>query len=336
MARLERLPKISVAMITFNQAPYVEQAILSVLAQGTDLPWELVIGEDCSTDGTREIVRSYAERFPDRVRLLPEDRNVGMNRNLARTISACRGRYIALLEGDDYWTAPHKLDRQARYLDATPNCAICYTNVEMFDDRGDTPPRPRFGPGQPSPAFLVDLLEGNLIPTCSAMFRAGLFGEIPDWFFQLPMGDWPLHVLNAQHGTIDYIDEVMAAYRMHPGGAWSALSREEQDHRFIAFYEALLHNLHFDQSAQSRRQLSTIHYRLGLHHSRIGAWSQSQRHVLQALRLCPLNGRFSPAKVWFMLRKPYTTLVRRFLARESREAFEGAGASIQRDDKEAT
>ena len=96
--------KVSVAMITYNHERFIAQAIESVLMQQTDFAVELVIGEDCSTDKTRAIVCAYGERYPERIRLLLPERNQGMIPNFVATMNACQGQYIALLEGDDYWT----------------------------------------------------------------------------------------------------------------------------------------------------------------------------------------------------------------------------------------
>ena len=119
-------PKVSVVMLTYNHEKFIAQAIESVLIQRTNFPIELVVGEDCSTDGTREIVRRYAAARPDIIRLVFHEKNVGAYENGQDVLAACQGEYIALLEGDDYWTSPDKLQRQADYLDAQPACALCF------------------------------------------------------------------------------------------------------------------------------------------------------------------------------------------------------------------
>lgn len=213
--------KVSVAMITYNHERFIAQAIEGVLMQQTDFAVELVIGEDCSTDGTRAIVRRYGERYPERIRLLLPERNLGAHANAVATSNVCRGKYIALCEGDDYWTDLFKLQKQVDFLEAHPECAICFHNVTVvYADQ-------RHGshyfcpPDQKEISTLEDLLVSNFIPTCSVIYRRGLFGEIPSWFNELAITDWPLHVLNAQYGHIGYIDEVMAAFRLHAGGVWS-------------------------------------------------------------------------------------------------------------------
>jgi len=221
--------RVSVCLLTYNHEQYVAQAIESVLAQqGVD--FELVISEDHSTDGTRAIVDGYAARHPDRIRVLASPANVGMTRAFARGLGAARGRFVALLDGDDYWTSPDKLRIQAEYLDAHPECAICFHNVTVAYEDGSVPPHPFHTekPGRyfsrpiPKPvSTLADVAPGNFIQTCSVMFRRGLFGDLPEWFTDLVVADWPLHVLNAEHGDIGYIDADMAVYRVHAGGVWT-------------------------------------------------------------------------------------------------------------------
>jgi glycosyltransferase involved in cell wall biosynthesis len=212
--------KVSVLMITYNQERYIAQALDSVLMQEVDFAYEIVIGEDCSTDGTRDIVLSYQRRHPDKIRLLLPDENLGMIRNFAQTYYACLGQYVAILEGDDFWTCADKLQKQVSFLDANPECSICFTTTKVFFEENDAP-------GYMSPSdckalsTIDDLLLGNFMQTCSVMFRNKLFGELPDWFFSGVIGDYPLHVLNAAHGHIGYLNDVMAAYRIHSSGVWS-------------------------------------------------------------------------------------------------------------------
>lgn len=212
--------KVSVAMITYNQEAYVAQAIDSVLMQKCDFDFELVIGEDCSTDSTRAMVEKYARLRPDRIRLCSGEANVGAQRNLARVFTACSGRYVALLDGDDYWTTNDKLQRQADYLDAQPDCALCFHDVRLVDESGALS-RPALS-NPPERSNLRDLLSrDNYIASCSVMYRWDLDGPLPAWWNDVWIADLPLHVLHARHGWIGYLDEVMAVHRVHGGGLWS-------------------------------------------------------------------------------------------------------------------
>lgn len=213
--------KVSILMITYNQEKFISHAIESVLMQETNFDFELVIGEDCSIDNTREIVCLYQKKYPDKIKILPSDKNQGMALNFARTLAQCRGKYVALLEGDDYWTSPHKLKIQADFLDQHKDCAFCFHKVRCFyEDKSQ--PAYDFPEGDLAQfSTLKTLLRGNYISTCSVVFRNRLFSSIPEWYFQLQLGDWPLHIFNAQHGKIGYVKEKMGCYRIHKGGTWS-------------------------------------------------------------------------------------------------------------------
>ncbi len=219
--------KVSILMITYNQEDFIAQAIESVLMQKTSFSFELVIGEDCSTDETRKIVYQYAKQYPDRIKLLENDENIGMALNFARTLAECKGQYIALLEGDDYWTSPHKLQIQADFLDQHQDYALCFHSTQCFYE-DESQPSYAFPKDVPAKcSTLKKLLSGNFISTCSVVFRNRLFSHIPNWYFQLKLGDWPLHIFNAQHGKIGYIETTMSKYRIHAGGVWSMKKRIE-------------------------------------------------------------------------------------------------------------
>jgi glycosyltransferase involved in cell wall biosynthesis len=213
--------KVSALIITFNQERFIAQAIEGFLLQKTDFPCELVIADDGSTDGTRDAIRPYWQRYPDRIRVLLNRRNIGCGRTKVHAYRACRGQYVALLDGDDYWTSTDKLQRQADWLDRRPDCALCFHSVNMVWEDASREPvlfRPPHGKAMYT---LGDLLQGNFIASCAAMYRKGVFDEFPVWSFVMPISDWTQHVLHAQHGAIGYIDEPMAVYRQHGGGIHS-------------------------------------------------------------------------------------------------------------------
>jgi glycosyltransferase involved in cell wall biosynthesis len=220
--------KVSVCITTYNHRPFIAQALDGVLSQQADFDFEVLLGEDDSSDGTREIALDYAARYPDRIRLFLHDRKDVLyidgrptgRRNFVYNIEQARGEYVALLDGDDYWTDSRKLQKQADFLDRHPETVICFhaaQGMNQVDPARDYVLRP---PGRQPFYNLRDLVRENLVPSCSAMFRRGLFGAFPDWFYRTSSGDWPLHVLNAMHGNLGYIDEVMAVYRIHLGGVW--------------------------------------------------------------------------------------------------------------------
>jgi glycosyltransferase involved in cell wall biosynthesis len=226
-------------MVTYNQAAFVQQAIDGVLMQRTSFPFELVIADDGSTDGTGGIIDRAAAAYPDRIRVLRSAQNRGKwgNFNYADALAACRGTYAAFLDGDDYWIDPEKLQRQSDFLDAHPECSGVFHRVELVDASGDVlglyPPASESRTRQ----FFNDLVEGNAIAWSSAMYR--LIAPLPAWPFELFCLDWAIHLIHASRGSIAMLDQVMGAYRRHSGGVWSPLRRIDQIKELMAFTTGL-------------------------------------------------------------------------------------------------
>jgi glycosyltransferase involved in cell wall biosynthesis len=248
--------KVSVLVLTYNHEKFVGAALDSVLAQRTTFDWELLVSEDFSTDRTREILFAYQRRFPDRIRLLLSERNLRRMEVLTRAIRASRGDFIALLDGDDYWTDPEKLQLQVEYLETHSNCVACFHNALVVHEDGSRAPREWVAPGQKEFLTLEDIWRGNPITTCATVFRNRLF-EIPPWLddMPIPISDWPLHVLNAEHGKYGYIDRVMSAYRIHEGGEQSRLDELRRFEKRYEFYRRMNRNMNYRCDALARNGL---------------------------------------------------------------------------------
>jgi len=237
--------KVSALLISFNQERTIAQAIKGVLDQQTKFEFELVIGDDCSTDSTPEIIRSYAKEFPNRIRVLPREQNMGDKgaRNFADAYLNCKGKYVALLEGDDYWTCPEKLQRQVEALDQHPDWAICFHNVRRLYVDTENPATEFPGAEHPEVSTIEDLLKDNFIQTCSIVVRNEIIKEFPDWYFLPGPGDWFFSLLNAQRGHIGYLPEVMATYRVHANGIWTGRDRDLASKEQAAKFRVLAANL---------------------------------------------------------------------------------------------
>jgi glycosyltransferase involved in cell wall biosynthesis len=234
-------------MVTYNHEPYIAQAVESALAQQTTFPVEIVIGEDHSTDRTREIVRDLQRDHRKKIRLLLHPKNLGGAANVAATYDECRGKYVALLEGDDYWTNPHKLQRQVEALDAHPHWSACFhQSRRVFTD---SLRKPELFPEEwtKNEATIDDLFRVNFIGTCSLVFRNRIFGPLPEWHARITPGDWAISLLCADRGPIGFLPEVMADYRIHSQGLWTQKSQEFRiretlrmlsfvDHHFLGKY----------------------------------------------------------------------------------------------------
>jgi glycosyltransferase involved in cell wall biosynthesis len=230
---------VTVLIATYNHARYIEAAIEGALAQKAAYSIEILISEDASTDGTREMVKRYAAAHPNHIRLLLSIGNVRSNWVVRRGLRAARGRYVALLDGDDFWTDNGKLQRQAAFLDAAPDCAAVFYNAQIaigeqltqdLWTRDDLPTR----------LSLKDILEGNPFATCTGMMRTDYVREAPAWYDDFfPITDWPLYILCAQYGNLAFRNETTGVYRLHEGGLHSALPKQAKLDAIEAFYNRL-------------------------------------------------------------------------------------------------
>jgi glycosyltransferase involved in cell wall biosynthesis len=250
--------KLSVQMVTYNQERYVEQAIRSALMQRTDFDFEIVIGEDCSKDRTREICRRLAAEHPDKIRLLEREKNLGMHENHRQTFFACRGQYIAFLEGDDFWTVPEKLQRQVEFLDAHPECVLCYHNVLIFDEHTN---EEAFycRPNHPTITGLKEQLQEISVNTASVVMRNGLFEQFPEFGKDLIMGDWIFYIWIASMGKLGYLPDVMACYRQHDKGTWMQASVGDRIGNVFKMYDHV--DEHFQGQYHDIIQVLKMRYR---------------------------------------------------------------------------
>jgi glycosyltransferase involved in cell wall biosynthesis len=242
-------PKVSVCIITYNHEAYIADCIDSVLKQETDFAVEIRVGEDDSTDRTREIVKAYDEKYDNVVGLYRDkadkiyiDGRPTGRFNFTDNLLNAGGEYIALLDGDDYWIDDRKLAKQVALLDANPDASFCFHRIYDESDDGERSIFPRESRCREAEYGVTDLLKDNFVPTASVVFRNRDL-VIPDWFMRVPFGDWPLHILNAEKGKVLFIDEIMAVRRDHGMGSWSAMDASIQDFNKIRMLCAYLENL---------------------------------------------------------------------------------------------
>lgn len=221
-ARIPGKPVVSVLMLTYNHGPYLAEAIDGVLKQQTDFPIELLIGEDCSTDNTREIAMRYQREYPEVIRVVISPTNVGGRRNRRRLADRVRGEFIAFCEGDDYWTDPDKLQLQVDYLRAHPDAGAVHSDFDHIIFRGGRWRRClhfmryRFHGPVPEGDIFPILLRANFIQTCTLCVRADLDRRFLVSGFPIdryPVGDWPLCLYFAAVSKIAYMPQSMAVYR---------------------------------------------------------------------------------------------------------------------------
>jgi len=215
-------PVVSVCVITYNQELFIRQTLDSILMQICDFPYEIVIGEDHSSDSTGKICEEYAGKFPDIIRLLPSNKNLGMNPNFVRTLEACKGKYVAVCEGDDYWTDANKLKMQVALLDNHENYSACISNAKMITETNSFI-RLYFNGLKEGiiPAETIINRGGAIYPTASIVFRNNKFTIETLYNTEELAGDNTLIISLVIKGDIYYIDEILCAYRIWGGGVYT-------------------------------------------------------------------------------------------------------------------
>jgi len=216
---------VSVCMVTYNHEKYIAQAIDSILMQVVDFKYEIVIGEDCSTDNTRKIIMDYAAKYPDKFKLLLHEKNIGMMPNVKATLKACSGKYIASLEGDDYWTDPEKLQIQITEMNNHPECHLSFHPADEIIDNvlsgkvwGDH--------GAKNKVFTdIEMLRGigNVFcPSASMVMCREVLDPLPPFFATAPVGDNFIQFLGSLNGGALYIARKMSIYRRENLDSWSS------------------------------------------------------------------------------------------------------------------
>jgi glycosyltransferase involved in cell wall biosynthesis len=229
-------PDVSVLLITYNHEPFVARALDSVLMQ-RGVTFEVIVSEDCSTDGTLTIVRAAAESDP-RITVIASERNLGCNDTVLRVLRAARGRYVSMLDGDDFWIADNKLSRQVARLDADPTLGAYFYNARVvLDDAEEPEDRCWTAADHPARIGIAQIWEGNPFATSAGMLRRAALASIGEWYGEMGRAkgstmitDWPLYIACAEQGDIAFDPEPVSGYRLHGAGLYSGLpSRSKLD-----------------------------------------------------------------------------------------------------------
>jgi len=282
--------KVTVLVFAYNQVQFIRQALDSALAQKTEFAFELLINEDCSTDGTREVVQEYAAAYPEKIRLLLSPVNLGDARSAERSLKDARGEYIAFLDGDDYWTSPDKLQTQAGLMDAHPEFSGCWHYQEYVDAEGN-PVQGQPPHGLKSTWSLEEILKGRTIGTSSAFLRRSMLPPLPDWYFLCPFGDFVVWVLCLQNGPAGYLDDSLGAYRIHSGGLYSGLDEITQKLLFQRTFGHVYRHLPPANQAQVAEMFARRWATVALKQSLKGDWRGAKKTAREAQQDFPHDMR---------------------------------------------
>lgn len=229
---------VSIICNTYNHEKYISDALESFLMQKTNFKYEVLVHDDASTDKTVEIIKKYKNQYPDII--IPKYQSVNQYSKKIKINSEfqfprAKGKYVALCEGDDYWTDPYKLQKQVDFMENNPDCSLCVhaasmVNADTKDNIGE------MRPSVDSRYFSVaEVIEGGggLFATNSMMFKVNSIHNLPKFYINAPVGDYPLCIYLAVIGKLYYIDEFMSSYRANATGSWSIrMQDKEKRHAF--------------------------------------------------------------------------------------------------------
>ena len=254
MPEKEQTPFVAVWMVTYNHEMYISQAIEGILNQKTNFKIKLFIGEDCSTDNTRAICQQYEKNNSEMMEVIcTSENNIMLNaRNIYKECSDSGAKYVAMCEGDDYWIDENKLQMQVDFLESNLDYSICFHNIyELSADKG-LRISPFYTSKEEKTYTIEELAKGNFISTASVVYRNGFF-NIHDLFNGALIGDYVLHLLNAQHGKIKYFPVPMTVYRIHNTSIFSGKSHKYQCENMLKTLNKLIN--YFQGSGQVAENL---------------------------------------------------------------------------------
>ncbi len=281
-------PTVSVFMITYNHENYITQALGSALMQRTDFDFDIVIGEDLSTDRTAEIVKAYASKYPDKIKAVYQEKNLGATRNFIETCRRCTGKYIAYLEGDDYWTDPLKLQKQVNILEKMPSIALVFHQTEIINAAEETLPIQLPIP-RSNILNTVDFLWEHTLPSCSIMVRNNLenFLAVLAENTDIISCDTLLALVASLSGDLYFLNESMGKHIKHSGGLTSSAAMKNRALADLNIYRVL--SAGYQLADKKKKKL--LHPKLAIYALRLSKiafeqknWNRSMLYFLSGIR----------------------------------------------------
>ncbi len=214
---MKKKPLVSVVTITYNHEKYIREALESFVNQDVNFAFEVLIADDCSTDSTADIIKEFATKYPNVVMPILRKKNIGAVANFLDTLKRATGKYVALCDGDDFWTDSTKLQQQVDFLEKNPDYAISFHPTKVFFENREKNEAIWPSINERTKITVKELLEENFIPTNAVMYRRQNYDDLADDVMPL---DWYLHSYHAKFGKIGFINKVMSSYRRHSTGLW--------------------------------------------------------------------------------------------------------------------
>lgn len=260
-------PLVSVRLMTYNHEKFIRQAMDGIMSQKTNFPVEVVVGDDFSADNTLNIIKSYSSSQNIHIRILErrigdeywkKRQEKGRLYNFINILENCQGKYVALLDGDDYWTNPLKLQKQVDFMERNEDCSIVFHACNRI--QGNVPKIIRHT-GSTKMDLNDYLIEQPFTATASLVFKSKVINRYEAWMLKLFAGDFVLRYLALLEGKMGYINEVMCVYNKGVGGSWSqrkltksVILKEYRDNLKMLSYVTLHHSGNIAQGANLKKK----------------------------------------------------------------------------------
>lgn len=207
---------VSIFVLTYNQEKYISQTINSLLNQKANFPFNIVIGDDCSSDKTLQILEDFKSNYPAVIKLIKSKKNNGLIKNYIKTIKQCDGKYIAICDGDDYWIDDYKIQKQVNFLENNKDFSIVFTKkIDLYGENEFIKDKNI----KPEISDFDTIIKGNFIASVTVLFRNYFYqNKLPKYYLKYPYGDWPCYLRVTNDGTkIKFLNEYTAVYRKTTG-----------------------------------------------------------------------------------------------------------------------
>lgn len=259
--------KVNVILITYNQEQYICQTLDSILTQKGNFEIEIIVADDASTDNTLSIIKDYTKHIPEHIsfKFLPKENNLGFVKNYKRAFKACDGKYISILEGDDYWTAENHIDSHISFLESHNGFSMAYNrHIRCWVDENREEIFDWINENEYECVTTKQLALGNRIGTLSCCtFRTDYIKKIDESLFDMEIADWMLGMVMGEYGNIAYLKEVTSAYRIHSKGQWSKMTPREEGEKIIGLidlYDKFLNYRYTKEFTQHKKRIEIILY----------------------------------------------------------------------------
>ncbi len=266
---------VSIICNAYNHGKYIKDALEGFVTQQTTFPFEVLVHDDASTDNTADIIREYEAKYPELIKPIYQTENqysqkIGINKTYQ--VPRVQGKYVALCEGDDYWTDPMKLQKQFDFMEANPDYALCTCSTDWYNMRSGVVENKCRAEKDMDVSLEEIILEkhGRIFQYASYFLKSEIIKEFPEWRTKFPIGDYPLAIQCALNGKVHMLSECMSVYRYYSEGSWTARMDGDEHRinvskRMIEGLNALNEVTEFRFNELITKRINKHEYTLALH-----------------------------------------------------------------------